>query len=196
MRKALAARFLRRSSASMTFSSTAIAGAGQPGRRRYRSADAGKRLRSSRPDHNCRVGAGVIDAYAGALGVLGGFAGDEQDIGRHLALIAGTSSCVMAMSPEPQPFAGVWGPYYGAALPAVAVGRRPVGDRRPARPHHPLARRRRRAGCRHAPKSPACRRTARHRRARTSPHGCMCCPISMATARPSPIRMPWVSSAG
>lgn len=68
---------------------------------------------------NCRVGAGVIDAYAGALGVLGGFAGDEQDIGRHLALIAGTSSCVMAMSPDPQPFAGVWGPYYGAALPKL-----------------------------------------------------------------------------
>jgi FGGY-family pentulose kinase len=68
---------------------------------------------------SCRVGAGVIDAYAGALGVLGGFAGDQQNIGRHLALIAGTSSCVMAMSPDPQPFAGVWGPYYGAALPKL-----------------------------------------------------------------------------
>ncbi|TIQ92893.1 MAG: ribulokinase, partial [Mesorhizobium sp.] len=34
-------------------------------------------------------------------------------------LIAGTSSCVMAMSPDPQPFAGVWGPYYGAALPRL-----------------------------------------------------------------------------
>ncbi|CDX34099.1 FGGY carbohydrate kinase domain-containing protein [Mesorhizobium sp. SOD10] len=67
----------------------------------------------------CRVGAGVIDAYAGALGVLGGFAGDEKDISRHLALIAGTSSCVMAMSQDPQPFAGVWGPYYGAALPRL-----------------------------------------------------------------------------
>jgi len=65
----------------------------------------------------CRVGAGVIDAYAGALGVLGGFAGDEKNIGRPPALIAGTSSCVMAMSPDPQPFPGVWGPYYGAALP-------------------------------------------------------------------------------
>ena len=67
----------------------------------------------------CRVGAGVIDAYAGALGVLGGFAGDEKNISRHLALIAGTSSCVMAMSLDPQPFAGVWGPYYGAALPTL-----------------------------------------------------------------------------
>lgn len=66
---------------------------------------------------NCRVGAGVIDAYAGALGVLGGFAGDPTGIARHLALIAGTSSCVMAMSPDPQPFPGVWGPYFGAALP-------------------------------------------------------------------------------
>lgn len=67
----------------------------------------------------CRVGAGVIDAYAGALGVLGGFADDTPNIGRHLALIAGTSSCVMAMSPAPQPFPGVWGPYYGAALPGL-----------------------------------------------------------------------------
>src|SRR6185312_3628117 len=67
----------------------------------------------------CRVGAGVIDAYAGALGVLGRFAGDPESIGRHLALMAGTSSCVMAMSPDPQPFAGVWGPYYGAALPGL-----------------------------------------------------------------------------
>src|SRR6185312_15427652 len=67
----------------------------------------------------CRVGAGVIDAYAGALGVLGRFAGDPESIGRHLALMAGTSSCVMAMSPDPQPFPGVWGPYFGAALPGL-----------------------------------------------------------------------------
>jgi FGGY-family pentulose kinase len=80
------------------------------------TADAAAELGLS---EKCRVGAGVIDAYAGALGVLGGFAGDQQNIGRHLALIAGTSSCVMAMSPDPQPFAGVWGPYYGAALPKL-----------------------------------------------------------------------------
>ena len=64
----------------------------------------------------CRVATGVIDAYAGALGVLGGFAGDPASLHRHLALIAGTSSCVMAMSPERRSFAGGWGPYYGAGL--------------------------------------------------------------------------------
>jgi FGGY-family pentulose kinase len=64
-----------------------------------------------------QVGTGLIDAYAGALGVLGGFARDLGGIDRHLALIAGTSSCLMAFSNEPRPFAGGWGPYYGAALP-------------------------------------------------------------------------------
>jgi FGGY-family pentulose kinase len=65
----------------------------------------------------CRVGAGLIDAHAGALGVLGVYAGDLQSLDRHLALIAGTSSCVMALSAEPRPAHGVWGPYYGAVLP-------------------------------------------------------------------------------
>jgi D-ribulokinase len=65
----------------------------------------------------CKVGAGLIDAYAGALGVLGGFAGDVGSLDRHLALIAGTSSCVMTLSEEPRSFAGGWGPYYGPALP-------------------------------------------------------------------------------
>jgi FGGY-family pentulose kinase len=65
----------------------------------------------------CRVGVGLIDAHAGALGVLGGFAGNMAEIERHLALIAGTSSCVMALSTEPRPSRGLWGPYLGAALP-------------------------------------------------------------------------------
>jgi D-ribulokinase len=64
-----------------------------------------------------RVGAGLIDAHAGALGVLGAYAADAKDIDRHLALIAGTSSCVMALSAEMRPTPGVWGPYYGAVLP-------------------------------------------------------------------------------
>lgn len=67
----------------------------------------------------CPVGAGLIDAYAGMLGVLGGLAGDRRELDRHMALIAGTSSCVMAISPEPRSFAGVWGPYFGAAVPGL-----------------------------------------------------------------------------
>ncbi len=68
---------------------------------------------------HCRVAAGAVDAYAGALGVLGGFAGDPEAMERHMALIAGTSSCVMTMSREPRRFAGCWGPYFGAALPGI-----------------------------------------------------------------------------
>lgn len=68
---------------------------------------------------NCHVGAGLIDAHAGALGVLGAFAPDVETIDRHLGLIAGTSSCVMALSAEDRPTTGVWGPYFGAVLPGV-----------------------------------------------------------------------------
>ncbi|MEO3386950.1 FGGY-family carbohydrate kinase [Mesorhizobium sp. CAU 1741] len=66
---------------------------------------------------SCRVAAGMVDAYAGALGALGGFAADPADIERHMALIAGTSSCVMALSRERRSFAGGWGPYWGVTLP-------------------------------------------------------------------------------
>lgn len=65
----------------------------------------------------CRVGLGLIDAHAGALGALGAYAGDPGSVHRHLALIAGTSSCVMALSSDPRPIRGVWGPYEGAVLP-------------------------------------------------------------------------------
>ncbi len=66
----------------------------------------------------CRVGAGLIDAHAGVLGLLGSHLNDDDlAIERHVALIAGTSSSVMALTAEPRPAAGVWGPYCGAALP-------------------------------------------------------------------------------
>jgi len=63
----------------------------------------------------CAVSSGLIDAYAGMIGVVGAHAGEEVD--RHLALIAGTSSCVMAFSNEARFVPSVWGPYFGAALP-------------------------------------------------------------------------------
>jgi FGGY-family pentulose kinase len=67
----------------------------------------------------CRVGTGLIDAHAGTLGVLGALAGSQGTIDSHLGLIAGTSSCVMALSSEPRPTPGVWGPYYGVVLPGL-----------------------------------------------------------------------------
>lgn len=70
----------------------------------------------------CRVAIGLIDAYAGALGVLGAHVADATDAGRHMALIAGTSSCVMTMSAAPRPLPGFWGPYFGATLPDCWMG--------------------------------------------------------------------------
>ncbi len=67
----------------------------------------------------CVVGVGLIDAHAGTLGALASFAADPPNIHRHLALIAGTSSCVMALSDHPLPTPGVWGPFYGAVFPGT-----------------------------------------------------------------------------
>lgn len=64
----------------------------------------------------CRVGAGVVDAYAGALATLGPLTADAAGMNRHCALIAGTSSCVMAMSTTGTPIKGIWGPHLGTIL--------------------------------------------------------------------------------
>ncbi|MBP0438981.1 FGGY-family carbohydrate kinase [Tianweitania sediminis] len=66
---------------------------------------------------DCRVGPGLIDAYAGALGVLGQYAGAPDILRTQLALIAGTSSCLMTLSPDPIAIPGGWGPYPGVTLP-------------------------------------------------------------------------------
>jgi len=66
---------------------------------------------------NCRVGAGIIDGHAGAMGVLAAFAGETENLERHLGLIAGTSSAVTALNLNPRPARGLWGPYFGALLP-------------------------------------------------------------------------------
>lgn len=68
---------------------------------------------------SCVVGVGLIDAHAGTLGALADFAGNAPDLHRHLALVAGTSSCVMALSNQPMPTPGVWGPYHNAVLPGT-----------------------------------------------------------------------------
>lgn len=58
---------------------------------------------------DCQVAAGLIDAFAGALG-----AAPDMPV-----LIAGTSNCVMAQGVAQRP--AVWGPYPDAILPGQAV---------------------------------------------------------------------------
>lgn len=71
-------------------------------------------------DPSCRVAMGLIDAHAGALGVLGAAAAEgPRALDRQIAMIAGTSTCHMALSAEARPVRGVWGPYYGAVLPGL-----------------------------------------------------------------------------
>jgi D-ribulokinase len=69
-------------------------------------------------DPETPVGAGLIDAHAGALGTLGASAsGEPGDPRRRLALILGTSSSCMAVSDEPRFIDSVWGPHLSALTP-------------------------------------------------------------------------------
>jgi len=61
------------------------------------------------------VATGLIDAHAGALGMLG------DDPTGSLAVIAGTSTCHIALSAQPCFVPGVWGPYQGAVLPDIWI---------------------------------------------------------------------------
>jgi len=67
------------------------------------------------------VGVGIIDAHAGGIGSLGSIPALSKKRGypleESLALIAGTSSCHMALSLSPRFIPGIWGPYYGAMIP-------------------------------------------------------------------------------
>ncbi|HQY59885.1 MAG: FGGY-family carbohydrate kinase [Myxococcales bacterium] len=67
------------------------------------------------------VGASIIDAHAGGLGLLGmtidGQAPTAETLDRRLALIGGTSTCHMAVSREPRFIPGIWGPYFSAMVP-------------------------------------------------------------------------------
>jgi FGGY-family pentulose kinase len=65
-----------------------------------------------------KVGAGLIDAHAGAVGTLSAsFAGEHANPTKRLALILGTSACCMAVSDEALFVDGVWGPYFSALTP-------------------------------------------------------------------------------
>lgn len=67
---------------------------------------------------NCVVATGLIDAYAGMLGSIGPHA-EEADGERHVALVAGTSSCIMRLARTPSFVSSIWGPYFGAGPPGL-----------------------------------------------------------------------------
>ncbi|KAJ5143069.1 uncharacterized protein N7515_001856 [Penicillium bovifimosum] len=76
------------------------------------------------------IGSGVIDAYAGWIGTVGSKVDlgsgqsstdapklDRSEAFSRLAAVAGTSTCHLAMSPDPVFVDGVWGPYRDTILP-------------------------------------------------------------------------------
>ncbi len=69
------------------------------------------------------VGVGLIDAYAGALGMMGTAVDGEtptpESLVERLALICGTSSCHIALAQTPHFIPGIWGPYFSALLPGL-----------------------------------------------------------------------------
>jgi D-ribulokinase len=71
------------------------------------------------PPEGTPVGASLIDAHAGGVGMIGGRgkSGEPVDVCRRLAYIMGTSACIMATTSEPRFVPGVWGPYYSGMVP-------------------------------------------------------------------------------
>ncbi len=67
------------------------------------------------------VGASAIDAHAGGIGTIGVTLGEGEaaEFDRRLALVGGTSSCHMTVSPEPRFVPGIWGPYFSAMIPEL-----------------------------------------------------------------------------
>ncbi len=65
------------------------------------------------------VGASAIDAHAGGIGTIGVTLreGEAAEFDRRLALVGGTSSCHMTVSPQPRFVPGIWGPYFSAMIP-------------------------------------------------------------------------------
>jgi FGGY-family pentulose kinase len=66
-------------------------------------------------DVEVHVAPGLIDAYAGAFGVLGAAAASAE-LEASVALIGGTSSCIVAFAQDAKPGHSLWGPYYEAVL--------------------------------------------------------------------------------
>ncbi|KAJ3045117.1 hypothetical protein HDV00_011842 [Rhizophlyctis rosea] len=66
------------------------------------------------------VGGSLIDAYSGALGTLGASLDankpSRESLSNRMAVICGTSSCHIALAPQPHYVNGVWGPYANVLL--------------------------------------------------------------------------------
>ncbi|XP_028283633.1 FGGY carbohydrate kinase domain-containing protein [Parambassis ranga] len=71
------------------------------------------------------VGASLIDAHAGGLGVIGAdvksfhLPCENRPITSRMAMICGTSTCHMAISEQPLFVPGVWGPCLSAMVPGM-----------------------------------------------------------------------------
>ncbi len=65
------------------------------------------------------VAASLIDAYAGALGTLAVARTGDEPLSSRLAVIAGTSTCHIALTDTPVFVPGVWGPYFEVMLPEL-----------------------------------------------------------------------------
>ncbi|XP_045474432.1 FGGY carbohydrate kinase domain-containing protein isoform X2 [Harmonia axyridis] len=66
------------------------------------------------------VGTSMIDAHAGALGMIGcSVDGLDDHYSTKLSLICGTSTCHMTVSNDPVFCPGIWGPYYSAVVPGM-----------------------------------------------------------------------------
>jgi len=69
------------------------------------------------------VGVSIIDAHAGGIGMIGMAETDggptPDSLDNRLALIGGTSTCHMVVSPDKRPIPGVWGPYYSSMVPGL-----------------------------------------------------------------------------
>ena len=61
-------------------------------------------------DSGIAVACGLIDAHAGALGLLA--TNNIDDISKTLGMICGTSTCHMILNKTKQMVPGIWGPYY------------------------------------------------------------------------------------
>lgn len=66
------------------------------------------------------VGTSLIDAHSGALGMIGVWDHEKPEsrpLRERLAVVAGTSNCLLTVAEKPVQVTGIWGPYLHAIVP-------------------------------------------------------------------------------